>query len=70
MTPTTLVKWAEEVGLSTVSMGDLLAFEKLCRLAREDMREQCAKVCEMLPFNDNHDDAMQVCAHVIRNLEV
>jgi hypothetical protein len=46
---------------------DLIRFaQEIERLAREDMREQCAKVCaDFGGFKDGHS-----CAEAIRNLEV
>jgi hypothetical protein len=46
---------------------DRFAFARhIERLAREDMREQCAKVCaDFGGFKDGHS-----CAEAIRNLEV
>jgi hypothetical protein len=65
MTEKQLQAWAEEVWGKTMYIGPSLgSLDKLCRLAREDMREQCAEVADGWLGSGGR------CAEAIRNLEV
>ncbi len=65
MTEKQLQAWAEEVWGKTMYIGPSLgSLDKLCRLAREDMREQCAKV------SDERMGLHNSVSEAIRNLEV
>jgi hypothetical protein len=71
MTREQVIEWANKAEAHADSLRQITgwtdAYEaELCRLAREDMREQCAKVCaDFGGFKDGHS-----CAEAIRNLEV
>jgi hypothetical protein len=78
MTREQAIEWAKQTGLMDHDDADLWADEltDLCRLAREDMREECAKVCDdrhsYWYFGDGADSTSgpKECAEAIRNLEV
>ncbi len=55
-----VIEWAKQASIPTKYWNDEL--HELCRLARRDMREQCAKTVERL--------AGKTYAEAIRNLEV
>ncbi len=46
MTREQVIEWAKQAGLPAFRGLRFSQYEHLCRLAREDMREQCAKVCD------------------------
>jgi hypothetical protein len=86
MTREQVIEWAKnsdyKVGYLGAMYNDPISLHRLeqfARLAREDMREQCAKVCDGLAkawkpeaerCYTQDDQCAEACAEAIRNLEV
>jgi hypothetical protein len=80
MTREQVIEWAKQCEYTVGYLGamyndpiSLQRLEALARLARADMREQCAKKCESLGWGNCKDvnpRAGTTCAEAIRNLEV
>ncbi len=68
MTREQVVQMANEAGLPALTEYGYGCLFRVIKRAREDMREQCAKVCEDL--DEWGDEGAAVCAEAIRNLEV
>ena len=69
-----VIAWAREAGIGD-SHGYIIAneiehLEALVKLAREDMRGQCAMVCESEYDNWDNEHRLLICANAIRKLEV
>jgi L-lactate utilization protein LutB len=67
MTREQVIEWAKAANFVDQDDAELWADEltELCRLAREDMREECAKACEVTLTG-----GLAAYARAIRNLEV